>query len=76
MPKTNSIYLDHAAATPLDPSVLAVMQPYLSNEFANPSSLYMAARTVRGAIEHARATVADLLGARNTEIVWTSGGTE
>lgn len=71
-----SIYLDHAAATPLDPRVLESMQPYLAEQFANPSSLYNDARTTRKAVEAARATVANVLGAKPTEIVWTSSGTE
>ncbi len=70
------MYLDYAAATPLDPLVLAAMQPYLAAEFANPSSLYGAARQTRRAVEAARQAVAGLLGAKPTEIVWTSGGTE
>ncbi len=69
-------YLDHAAATPLDATVLAAMQPYLEDEFANPSSLYGTARRTRQAVETARHQVAGLLGAKPTEIVWTSGGTE
>ncbi len=77
MPKSaQTIYLDHAAATPLDPSVFEAMQPYLSDQFANPSSLYGIARATRLALEGARATVANALGAKPTEIVFTSGGTE
>lgn len=68
--------MDHAAATPLDPRAFEAMRPYLEGEFANPSSLYGAARSTRQAIEAARAAVADLFGAKITEIVWTSGGTE
>jgi cysteine desulfurase len=52
------------------------MQPYLAEQFANPSSLYNDARTTRKAVEAARATVANVLGAKPTEIVWTSSGTE
>lgn len=70
------IYLDHAAATPLDPSVLEAMQPYLGADFANPSSLYSAARRPRQAIDEARALVARILGAKPTEIIFTSGGSE
>ena len=72
----NKIYLDHAATTPLDATVERAMQPYLINEFANPSSVYGAARATRLAVEDARATVADILGAKTTEIIFTSGGTE
>jgi len=70
------IYLDHAAATPIDPAVLEAMRPYREDQFANPSSLYSAARVTRLAVEGARATVADFLGAKTTEIIFTSGGTE
>lgn len=70
------IYLDHAATTPLDPEVAALMGPYSHERFANPSSLYGAARLTKSALEGARAQVARVLGARVTEIVWTSGGTE
>jgi len=71
-----SIYLDHAAATPLDPRVFEAMRPYFETEFANPSSLYRAARSTRHAVESARHTIATTLGAKPTEIVFTSGGTE
>ena len=70
------IYLDHAAATPLDPEVLAAMQPYFTDLFYNPSAGYMAAQTVREALERARADVAMVLGARSSEIIFTAGGTE
>jgi cysteine desulfurase len=70
------IYLDHAATTPLDPAVLESMLPYLQHEFANPSSLYAAARQTRSAVEEARHSIAKVLGAKPTEIVFTSGGTE
>lgn len=70
------IYLDHAATTPLDPRVLEAMRPYLEDQFANPSSLYVAARDTRRAVEQARHTAAAILGAKPTEIVFTSGGTE
>ncbi len=76
MTKTKPIYLDHAATTPVDHSVYEAMRPYLEEGYANPSSLYTAARETRGAIETARHTVADLLGAKVTELIFTSGGTE
>lgn len=69
-------YLDHAATTPLDPMVFAAMKPYLEAEYANPSSLYSSARVTRKAVEDARKSVADILGAKPTEIIFTSGGTE
>jgi cysteine desulfurase len=70
------IYLDHAAATPLDERVLAKMLPYMSQQFYNPSALYQAARDTRKTVEAARAQVASQLGARPSEIVFTAGGTE
>lgn len=71
-----AIYLDHAAATPLDKRALAAMQPYLTTEFYNPSAIYLAAKKVSQAIDTARSAVAQELGARPGEIIFTSGGTE
>ena len=71
-----SIYLDYAAATPLDDDVRAAMLPYLEQDFYNPSSIYQPARQVRDAVDQARHKVAQVLGAKPTEIVFTSGGTE
>ncbi len=70
------IYLDHAAATPIAPEVLAAMQPFFSEQFYNPSAQYGAAREVRRQLEAARARVAHWFGARPTEVVFTAGGTE
>jgi cysteine desulfurase len=70
------IYLDHNATTPVVPEVLAAMLPYLSAEFGNASSIHAFGQRARGAIERARATVAALVGARSSEIIFTSGGTE
>ena len=70
------IYLDHGATTPLDPRVLAAMLPWLRDAYANPSSLYGPAREAHNAVEEARAEVAALLGARPSEIIFTSGGSE
>jgi cysteine desulfurase len=73
---TDFIYLDHAAATPMDSQVLAAMQPYFSDSFFNPSATYLPAVQVRKSVEAARAQIAHWLGARSTEIVYTAGGTE
>src|SRR5688572_3552606 len=70
------IYLDYAAATPLDPAVLAAMQPYFADRFYNPSATYRAAEQVRTDLESARARVAHYLGVRPSEVVFTAGGTE
>lgn len=71
-----SVYLDHAAATPLHPDVRAIMTPYFDEFFTNPSSIYSSARSAKAALETARLSVARRLGAKVTEIIWTSGGTE
>jgi cysteine desulfurase len=73
---SNYRYFDYAAATPMDPRVLEAMQSYFSVQFYNPSALYLPAREVAKAITAARATVAGLLGARPTEVIFTAGGTE
>lgn len=70
------IYWDNNATTPLAPEVYAAMEPFLRERFFNPSAGYGCARSVREAVEEARADVAALLGAFPSEIVFTSGGTE
>ena len=70
------IYLDHAATTPVRPEVFDAMRPYFTEHFGNPSSIYTLAQEARGALDDSRQTVAHLLGARSSEIVFTSGGTE
>jgi cysteine desulfurase len=70
------IYLDHAATTPLDPRVLEVMLPYLSEAWGNPSSLYAEAQEARRGLEGARRTISEILGCRAQDIVITSGGSE
>lgn len=70
------IYLDFAAATPLDERVLAAMRPYFSDMFYNPSSSYARGREVRQALDRARSTVAGLIGAKPSEIIFTAGATE
>jgi cysteine desulfurase len=71
-----NIYLDYAAATPLDPRVLKAMLPFLKDEFANPSSIHAGGVRARKALDTARSSVAKLVGARSNEIVFTSGATE
>lgn len=70
------IYLDYAAATPVDPRVLKAMTPYLSDDFYNPSATYARAIAVRKSLEANRAKAAHWLGAKNSEIVFAAGGTE
>ncbi|MFN8635709.1 MAG: cysteine desulfurase family protein [Chloroflexota bacterium] len=69
-------YLDHAATTPLDERVLEAMLPFLRERWGNPSSLYSHGRVARRALDESRDTVAQVLGARPSEILFTSGGTE
>lgn len=70
------IYLDYAAATPLDERVFIAMQPYLTEKFYNPSAAYSAAREVRVALDEARQQLASVIGAKRDEIVLTAGATE
>ena len=70
------IYLDHAATTPTHPEVVKAMLPYFTDAFGNPSSIYSYGLEAKGAIEEARTKVAELIGARSEEIIFTSGGTE
>jgi len=70
------IYLDYAATTPTHPEVVKAMLPYFTEVFGNPSSIYAYGQQAKGAMEEARAKVAELIGARDEEIVFTSGGTE
>jgi len=73
---TQLIYLDHAAATPVDPKVVAAMQSYLTEDFYNPSAPYAPAITVRRSYEAAKNTIARAIGAKGDEIVMTAGATE
>ena len=71
-----TIYLDHAATTPIAPSVLEAMRPYLEAEYGNPSSLHQRGRAARTAVETAREQVAEALKVTPLEVLFTSGGTE
>ena len=71
-----SIYMDHAATTPLYPEVLEAMIPYLAEHFGNPSSIHQFGRKSRHALDEARNVIAHSIQARQEEIVLTSGGTE
>ena len=71
------IYLDHHSTTPLDPAVLEEMMPYMTERFGNPSSMdHSYGYDASVAVEEARERVADLVGARHDEIIFTSGATE
>jgi cysteine desulfurase len=71
-----TVYLDHAATTPLRPEVLEAMLPYMTEHFGNPSSIHGSGRRARLGLDEARETVARVLGAKPREIVFTGGGTE
>jgi cysteine desulfurase len=76
MARHQTIYLDYAAATPLDESVLKAMEPYYTTNFYNPSATYLAGQQVRKDLTSARGHVAHWLGARSSEVLFTAGGTE
>src|SRR3989338_1528230 len=69
------IYLDYAAATPVEKRVLEKMRPYFTKLFANPSSGHDFGKGVRKAVEEARRRVAKCLGVESSEIIFTSSGT-
>ena len=69
-------YFDHAATTPVDPRVLQKMLPYFTENFGNPNSQHACGRRAAAAVDEARDTVAALIGAKPSEIYFTSGGTE
>ncbi|MCI2241442.1 cysteine desulfurase NifS [Adlercreutzia faecimuris] len=70
------IYLDNASTTPVRPEVLEAMMPYFAEDFGNPSSLYPAGQRASDAVAAARATLAGLIGAKPSEVYFTSGGSE
>ena len=71
-----TIYLDYAAATPLDPQVKEAMEPYFLDQFYNPSATYLSAKQVSKDLNQARSKIAMWLGARPFEIIFTAGATE
>ena len=70
------IYLDHAATTAVSKSVREAMLPYFSEDYGNPSSLYLFAQKAKKAVEDSRRSLAGLLGVNPREIYFSSGGTE
>jgi len=74
--KDEAIYLDHAAATPLDARVFTAMTPYFTEFFYNPSSPYLPALEVRRSYEAAKHTIAQTIGAKGDELIMTAGATE
>jgi cysteine desulfurase len=71
-----TVYLDHAATTPVHPKVLEAMLPYFTDKFGNPSNLHDIGREAKNAVEEARAKTAALIGAKPGEIYFTSSGAE
>ncbi len=71
-----TINMDHVAASPILPEVVEAMMPFLTEKYGNPSSMHSLGEEVTEAIDEARGNVAQLIGAREQEIVFTSGGTE
>ena len=70
------IYLDHAATTAVSKSVREAMLPYFSEDYGNPSSLYLFAQKAKKAVEDSRRSIAGLFGVNPREVYFTSGGTE
>ena len=70
------IFLDNASTTKIDPEVLHAMLPYFTKYYGNPSSIHAFGREARKAVDTARTNIADLIGAKDDEIIFTAGGTE
>src|SRR2546430_731381 len=70
------VYFNNNASTPILPEVFDAMRPYFGEHFGNASSIHHHGQETRAAVERARESVANLLGCRTSEIVFTSGGTE
>lgn len=70
------IYLDNAATTPLEPRVLKAIIPYLKEKFGNPSSIHSLGQEAKEVIEKSRETIANFIGAKKEEIIFTASGTE
>lgn len=70
------VYLDHAATSPMHPDVACKMLPYMTEIFGNPSSIHHYGRQSRHALDEARQSISHSIGAKPTEIIFTSGGTE
>jgi cysteine desulfurase len=73
---SETVYLDNAATTPVDPRVFEVMRPYWLQEWGNPSSVYGVGRRARRALDDARDHIAQVLNCRANEIIFTSCGSE
>jgi len=76
MASRRTIYMDHSATTPVRDEVFAAMQPYFAEFYGNASSIHSVGRRAAVALSQARRTIAELIGAKPSEIIFTSGGTE
>jgi cysteine desulfurase len=76
IPANDFIYLDYAAATPVDSRVFEAMKPFFSENFFNPSAAYLPAKRVRETYENAKDELAHTIGAKGNDIVITAGATE
>jgi cysteine desulfurase len=74
--RSNSVYLDYAATTPVHPEVLEAMLPFFDREYGNPSSVHALGQRAEAAVEQARAEIAAILGCQPGEVIFTSGGSE
>lgn len=74
--KMKKIYLDYNATTPLDPRVYEEMKPYIIEMYGNPSSVHTFGNEGKAALDHARERLAKMIGASESEIYFTSGGSE
>ena len=72
----DTIYMDHSATTPVRPEVMAAMLPYFSEFYGNPSSIHGPGRKAHAGLDQARRAIAQILGAKEGEIIFTSCGTE
>lgn len=76
MDTNNTVYLDYAATTPVDPRVITAMLPYFHDTFGNPSSVHVFGQRAEAALEAARDKTARVMNAKTTEIIFTANGTE
>jgi len=74
--KNKKIYLDYAATTPIDPRIIKIMLPYLSEKFGNTMSLHSFGQSAKNSLEESRGVMADFLKAKPNEIIFTSSATE
>ena len=74
--KMDRIYLDYAATTPVEPEVVRLMTNYFENDFGNPSSIHSFGQNADAALSKARKSILELMNAKDTDLIFTSGGTE